>query len=84
MTHTLLVPEEREGNEMILSLQNVLANPKVALLFIVPGTDRTLRVQGRATLTCCRSRRWWSELTARAAGGVARRAAEDGGLLLPG
>ena len=49
---TLLVPE-RKGNRMILSLQNVLANPRVALLFMVPGTDETLRVQGRATL--------WSE-----------------------
>ena len=47
---TLFVPE-RKGNRMILSLQNILANPKVALLFMVPGTDETLRVQGRATLT---------------------------------
>jgi PPOX class probable FMN-dependent enzyme len=47
---TLLVPD-RKGNRMILSLQNVLANPKVALLFMVPGTDETLRVQGRASLT---------------------------------
>jgi hypothetical protein len=51
---TLLVPE-RKGNRMILSLQNILANPKVALLFMVPGTDETLRVQGRATLTSERS-----------------------------
>jgi hypothetical protein len=47
---TLLVPE-RKGNRMILGLQNILANPKVALLFMIPGTDETLRVQGRATLT---------------------------------
>jgi PPOX class probable FMN-dependent enzyme len=47
---TLLVPE-RKGNKMILSLQNILANPRVALLFMIPGTDETLRVQGRATLT---------------------------------
>ena len=47
---TLLVPE-RKGNRMILSLRNILANPRVALLFLVPGTDETLRVQGRASLT---------------------------------
>ncbi len=47
---TLFVPE-RKGNRMILSLQNILANPRIALLFMVPGTDETLRVQGRATLT---------------------------------
>lgn len=47
---TLLIPE-RKGNRMILSLQNILANPQVAVLFMVPGTDETLRVQGRASLT---------------------------------
>jgi PPOX class probable FMN-dependent enzyme len=47
---TLLVPE-RKGNRMILSLQNIVANPRLALLFMVPGTDETLRVQGRAALT---------------------------------
>jgi PPOX class probable FMN-dependent enzyme len=47
---TLFIPE-RKGNRMILSLQNILANPRIALLFMVPGTDETLRVQGRATLT---------------------------------
>jgi PPOX class probable FMN-dependent enzyme len=51
---TLLVPD-RKGNRMILSLQNVLANPRVALLFMVPGTDETLRVQGRASLTSDRA-----------------------------
>ena len=51
---TLFVPE-RKGNRMILSLQNILANPNIALLFMVPGTDETLRVQGRATLTAERS-----------------------------
>jgi PPOX class probable FMN-dependent enzyme len=47
---TLLIPE-RKGNRMILSLQNILANPRIAVLFMVPGTDETLRVQGRAALT---------------------------------
>ena len=47
---TLLVPD-RKGNRMILGLQNVLANPRVALIFLVPGTEETLRVHGTAELT---------------------------------
>lgn len=47
---TRLVPE-RKGNRMILGLHNVLANPRVALIFLVPGTEETLRVHGRAGLT---------------------------------
>ena len=47
---TLLVPE-RPGNKLADSLRNVLANPHVGLLFLVPGVGDTLRVNGRATLT---------------------------------
>jgi len=32
-------------------LQNILANPQVALIFLLPGTDETLRVSGRAELS---------------------------------
>jgi PPOX class probable FMN-dependent enzyme len=46
---TLLIPE-RKGNKLIFSLQNILANPKVGLIFLVPGTCETLRVQGTAEL----------------------------------
>ena len=46
---TLLIPE-RKGNKLIFSLTNILANPAVALLFLVPGTGETLRVQGEAEL----------------------------------
>ena len=46
---TLWIPE-RKGNRMVLALQNVLANPRVALIFLVPGTEETLRVHGRAEL----------------------------------
>jgi PPOX class probable FMN-dependent enzyme len=46
---TLLVPE-RKGNKLLFSLQNILANPKVGLIFLVPGTCETLRVQGTAEL----------------------------------
>lgn len=47
---TLYVPE-RQGNKLLFSLQNIVDNPNVGLLFIVPGTTETLRVQGVAELT---------------------------------
>lgn len=47
---TLLMPE-RKGNKLIFSLQNILENPKVGLIFLVPGTCETLRVQGIAELS---------------------------------
>lgn len=47
---TLLIPD-RKGNRLIFGLQNILANPTVGLIFLVPGTEETLRVQGRAELT---------------------------------
>src|SRR5258708_3743659 len=48
-SRTLLIPE-RKGNKLIFSLTNILANPRVGLLFLVPGTCETLRVQGEAEL----------------------------------
>lgn len=47
---TLLVPE-RPGNKIADSLRNILANPHVGLLFLVPGIGDTFRVNGRAMLT---------------------------------
>ncbi len=47
---TLLLPE-RPGNRLADSLRNMLANPHVGLLFLVPGVTDTLRVNGRATIT---------------------------------
>jgi PPOX class probable FMN-dependent enzyme len=47
---TLLIPD-RKGNRLVYSLQNILANPHVGVLFLVPGTNETLRVNGRAALT---------------------------------
>ena len=46
---TLLVPE-RPGNRLADSLRNIIANPRVGLLFIVPGVGDTLRVNGRASI----------------------------------
>jgi uncharacterized protein len=47
---TLLIPD-RKGNRLIYGLQNILANPHVGVLFMIPGTNETLRVNGTATLT---------------------------------
>ncbi len=46
---TLLIPE-RKGNKLIFTLTNILANAHVGLIFLVPGTCETLRVQGEAEL----------------------------------
>jgi PPOX class probable FMN-dependent enzyme len=48
--HTLLLPERR-GNNRIDSLRNIIEDPRVALLFLVPGVGETLRVNGRARIT---------------------------------
>jgi len=47
---TLAIPD-RPGNNRLDSLTNILGNPAVGLLFLVPGFDDTLRVNGRATLS---------------------------------
>ena len=46
---TLLLPD-RPGNRLADSLTNVLENPHVALLFIIPGVGDTFRVNGRASV----------------------------------
>jgi hypothetical protein len=46
---TLALPE-RPGNKRADSLRNILENPRVGLLFVIPGRDQTLRVNGRAEL----------------------------------
>ena len=47
---TLLLPD-RPGNNQVDSLQNIVNNPGVGLLFFVPGMNETLRVKGRAEIT---------------------------------
>jgi PPOX class probable FMN-dependent enzyme len=47
--HTLLVPD-RPGNHLAMGLTNIVANPQVGLLFVIPGTTETLRINGRAGL----------------------------------
>jgi uncharacterized protein len=46
---TLLIPE-RPGNKLADTLTNLLADPRIALLFLVPGIGDTFRVNGRARL----------------------------------
>jgi len=48
--HTLLLPDRR-GNNRLDSLRNILHDPRVALLFLVPGLGETLRVNGRASIS---------------------------------
>jgi uncharacterized protein len=47
---TLWIPDRR-GNHRIDSLRNIVRDPRVALLFFVPGRNETLRVIGRAAIT---------------------------------
>jgi PPOX class probable FMN-dependent enzyme len=47
---TLLVPE-RPGNNRMDSLRNIIQNPSLGLLFLIPGFEDTLRVNGRGRVT---------------------------------
>ncbi|HWV10533.1 MAG TPA: pyridoxamine 5'-phosphate oxidase family protein [Pseudomonas sp.] len=47
---TLLLPD-RPGNNRIDSLRNIVADPRVALLFMIPGVGESLRVNGRASIS---------------------------------
>ena len=48
--HTLMIPDRR-GNNRIDSLKNIVADARVALLFLIPGVAETLRINGRARIT---------------------------------
>ena len=47
---TLLIPDRR-GNNRIDSLRNIISDPRVALLFLIPGVGETIRVIGRASIS---------------------------------
>jgi uncharacterized protein len=47
---TLLIPDRR-GNNRIDTLRNILHDPHVALLFLIPGCGETIRVNGRANIS---------------------------------
>jgi PPOX class probable FMN-dependent enzyme len=49
-SRTLLIPE-RSGNKLAFGYLNILSNPHVGIVFMIPGTNETLRVNGTAELT---------------------------------
>lgn len=48
---TLLIPDRR-GNNRLDSFRNILSDDRVGMLFLIPGYGETLRVNGRAELSC--------------------------------
>jgi len=47
---TVAIPDRR-GNNRIDSLRNLIHDPRVALLFLIPGVGETLRIMGRVTIS---------------------------------
>jgi PPOX class probable FMN-dependent enzyme len=47
---TVLMPDRR-GNNRVDSLRNIVRDPRVGLLFLIPGVGSTLRLNGRASLS---------------------------------
>jgi len=47
---TLLIPDRR-GNNRIDSLRNLIADPRISLLFLIPGCGETIRVNGHAVIS---------------------------------
>jgi hypothetical protein len=58
----LLIPD-RPGNKRFDGMRNLLENPGIGLIFLVPGSEETLRVNGRARIV--RDPEWLAQLTAR-------------------
>jgi hypothetical protein len=48
--NTLLIPDRR-GNNRIDSMRNLVRDPRIALLFLIPGVGETMRVVGRAAIS---------------------------------
>jgi uncharacterized protein len=48
---TLLIPD-RPGNNRLDGLKNLIEEPRIALIFLVPGANETYRVNGRARISC--------------------------------
>ena len=48
--HTLLIPDRR-GNNRLDTLRNIVRNPSIGLLFLVPGVHETFRVNGDAVIS---------------------------------
>jgi PPOX class probable FMN-dependent enzyme len=48
--HTLMIPDRR-GNNRIDSLRNLVRDPRISLLFLIPGVGETMRIIGRAKIS---------------------------------
>lgn len=46
-----IVIPDRRGNNRIDTLRNIVADPQVGLLFVIPGIEEVLRVRGKATIS---------------------------------
>jgi len=49
-TKTVLIPDRR-GNNRVDSLRNLVRDPRISLLFMIPGIGNTLRINGRAEIS---------------------------------
>lgn len=47
---TLMIPD-RKGNNRVDTLRNIVQDPRIALLFLIPGIGNTMRVNGRARIS---------------------------------
>ena len=52
--NTLVIPDRR-GNNRLDTLRNIVSNPAIALLFMIPGVNETIRINGRAQISTNRS-----------------------------
>lgn len=48
--HHIVIPDRR-GNNRIETLKNIIADPRVGLVFLIPGVEETLRVKGIASIS---------------------------------
>lgn len=48
--HTVLIPDRR-GNNRVDTLSNIVRDGRISLLFLIPGVNETLRINGRAKLS---------------------------------
>ncbi len=51
MNERRIVIPDRPGNKRLDGMTNLIANPHIGLIFLVPGRDETLRINGRARIT---------------------------------
>jgi hypothetical protein len=46
----ILIPD-RQGNQRVDSMLNITENPRIGLIFFLPGVEETLRIRGRVSIT---------------------------------